>query len=276
MTFKLTLLSFCILLTGCQPGTGEFGVTNENTQEPPVVEVDLLTQIQDTIFTPICTECHIGSQAPLGLRLENTDIAFEFLVNVVAIGNSAFDRVSPNEPDNSFLMLKIIGDPRAGQRMPLGRTPLSDESIQLVRDWIEQGALPAENSRVLTKVSSVKPTMPINNELSPFVGSIQYEVLFSQPIDPYSVSKNSLMVYQNYQDSAYLVSQGEYEITLINNRKINLTIANQQLDIESLSLVINDPSGGSILDLKGRILDGNNNHIEGGRYEFKFQVDRSN
>lgn len=258
-----------LILTGCEPGTGEF-IQQIIEEEPPVVTGDLLTQIQDTIFTPICSECHIGSQAPLGLRLENTEVAFEFLVNVAAIGNGAFERVTPNEPDNSFLMLKIIGDPRAGQRMPLGRTPLSNENIQLVRDWIEQGALPAENSLVLTKVISVKPSIKMIGEPSFFAKERQYEVTFSQPIDPHSISKTSLMLYQNYQNSTYLVSEANYHFKLISEQVLTLTITNQQLAIESLSLVINDPAGNSILDKKGRVIDGDSNQIEGGRYEFKF------
>ncbi len=276
MRYKLFSLSFCLFLLGCQPGSGEFAVEDETDPEPPVVQGSLLTQIQDTVFTPICSECHIGSQAPVGLRLENTDVAFEFLVDVPAVGNSDFDRVTPNDSVNSFLMLKITGDPRAGQRMPLGRMALTDESIQLIRDWIDQGALPAEDSRVLTKIRSVKPLMASTQEEHFIAKNYQYEVNFTQPVDRHSISKNSLMLYQDFQGSAFLVSEADYEIEVITERVLILTITNLQLSVESISLVINDPSGNSVLDMKGRILDGDNDQIEGGRYEFKFQTERSN
>ena len=35
----------------------------------PPAESDF-QEIQDTIFTPICTQCHIGANAPQGLRLD--------------------------------------------------------------------------------------------------------------------------------------------------------------------------------------------------------------
>lgn len=268
MNLKLRLFCLVLLLAGCQPGTGEFSEVEE--QEPPVIVGDLLSEIQDTIFNPICSECHIGSQAPLGLRLEDSDLAFEFLVNVAAVGDTSFDRVTPFDSDNSFLFMKVSGDPRAGQRMPLGRAPLNDESIQLIKDWIDQGALPAESSKVLTKVQSVKAIVDHASQFRAEIFNRQYEIRFSQPIDVQYILKNNLTLYQNIQGGAFLVSEADYDLHIVSRQQVNLTITNLQLPIESLSLVINDPSGSGVLDLKGRLLDGDNNQEEGGRYEFRF------
>jgi hypothetical protein len=64
-------------------------------------------------------------------------------VNVQAFHEEAdgLVRVVPNDPDASFLVMKLEGGPDlAGERMPFGGSRLPDADIQLVRDWIEAGA----------------------------------------------------------------------------------------------------------------------------------------
>ncbi len=40
-------------------------------------------EIQDTIFTPVCTACHVGAGAPQGLRLDAGN-SYALLVNVAS------------------------------------------------------------------------------------------------------------------------------------------------------------------------------------------------
>jgi len=48
--------------------------------------------------------------------------------------------VAPSDPDNSYLYMKISGDPRiVGERMPFGGT-ISAAEIEAVRAWIVAGA----------------------------------------------------------------------------------------------------------------------------------------
>ena len=258
-----------VILAGCQPGTGENNQGPVMDDNPPPASGDLLTQIQDDIFTPICAECHVGSQAPQGLRLENTDVSYEFLVNVTAVGNNSFQRVLPDDPDNSYLVLKVIGDPRAGARMPLGGTALSDENIQLIEAWIEQGALPAESSQAQTKVVGVTSVSDQGGKTTESSSGLQFEIKFSQPLNIESATKDNILLFQNTESTKFLLSQNNYQLKPITNRKIRLTITNQQLQDKSLSLVINHPSTSGLLDLKGRLLDGDNNQLEGGVYEIQ-------
>jgi hypothetical protein len=61
-------------------------------------------------------------------------------VGVVATELSGFKRVAPGNAADSYLYMKIAGDPRiAGDRMPFGGT-LTAAEIELVRAWIDAGA----------------------------------------------------------------------------------------------------------------------------------------
>jgi hypothetical protein len=98
--------------------------------------------IQETIFDVNCalSGCHTGSSPQQGMNLSRGQ-SYSNIVNVPSQERPDLLRVSPNEPERSYLLKKIRGDPDiVGVRMPLGRPHLSDELIDLVRTWIEQGA----------------------------------------------------------------------------------------------------------------------------------------
>lgn len=83
--------------------------------------------------------CHVSSHPYLDLS--NKELAYTKLINKKNHSNT-FDYIEPNEPDNSYLYLKIIGDPGAGARMPKNGPPyLTEDEISTIREWIESGAL---------------------------------------------------------------------------------------------------------------------------------------
>jgi len=49
--------------------------------------------------------------------------------------------IVPGNSSQSLLIQKISASPPFGARMPYGGTPLSDNTIQVIRQWIDQGAL---------------------------------------------------------------------------------------------------------------------------------------
>jgi len=54
---------------------------------------------------------------------------------------AGFLRVDPGKPENSFLIVKLDGPPPGeGSRMPLTGALLTDAEVQLISDWIAQGA----------------------------------------------------------------------------------------------------------------------------------------
>lgn len=107
-----------------------------------------LASIQATIFTPICATpfCH-GAAAQSGNLVLEAGMAHDQLVGVLPSNPAAraagLLRVSPGSPDESFIVIKLQGPaPDEGVQMPNGLPPLPIEQIQLIRDWIAQGALP--------------------------------------------------------------------------------------------------------------------------------------
>ncbi len=99
-----------------------------------------LAGIQDNIFTPICTQCHTGAAAPLGLALDE-GVAFQNLVSVSSIEVPEMSRVEPGNPEASYIIWKLEGRSGiVGVQMPFGLPPLSAEQIAAVRGWIQAGA----------------------------------------------------------------------------------------------------------------------------------------
>ncbi len=109
-------------------------------------EVTLSRDVQP-IFTGNCafSGCHAGSSPAQGMNL-GADQAFSSVVNVPARELPGMNRVTPNQPDDSYLVHKVQGTHLAaggsGSRMPLGRSPLSQADIDLIRAWIQAGAQP--------------------------------------------------------------------------------------------------------------------------------------
>jgi uncharacterized protein YjdB len=94
--------------------------------------------------TPACTSCH-PSAAGMDLTAGSS---YANIVNQNAAEVPAMKRVRPFMPDSSYLVHKIQGTQNSvggtGARMPLGCSGngcLSNASINLIRNWILQGAL---------------------------------------------------------------------------------------------------------------------------------------
>ncbi len=99
------------------------------------------------IFTGNCvfSGCHTGSSPEEGMSLGEGQ-TFSNVVNVAARQLPSMSRVTPSQPDNSYLVHKVQGTHLAaggsGSRMPEGQPPLSQSDIDLIRAWIQAGAQP--------------------------------------------------------------------------------------------------------------------------------------
>jgi len=101
-----------------------------------------LSQIQAQVFTPICSGCHSGptsNSLPSGMNLTAGN-SFTSLVNVPSIEVGTIDRVEPGDPDNSYLIQKLMGTAAVGSRMPQGGPFLDQATMDMIREWITDGA----------------------------------------------------------------------------------------------------------------------------------------
>ena len=96
--------------------------------------------IQQNVFTPICTACHAGSNAPQGLHLDAGN-SYAQLVGVPSVEQPTILRVAVGDPDNSYLIQKLEGHAATGAQMPFGGPPLPQATIDVIRQWISAGAL---------------------------------------------------------------------------------------------------------------------------------------
>jgi hypothetical protein len=110
------------------PGAGSSGPVTADFQS-----------IQDNVFTPICSACHVGASAPQGLRLDAAS-SYALLVGVPSSESPSLLRIKPGDPDNSYLVQKIEGLAALGARMPLGQAPLPQATIDAIRQWVSDGA----------------------------------------------------------------------------------------------------------------------------------------
>lgn len=107
---------------------------------PPTIKDDpsFAADIQP-IFTAHCalSGCH-NATARAGMNLSEGN-AYSNIVNIASSQDNTKKRVLPDDAENSYLVMKIEGRQTVGTRMPQGGT-LSDDSIQLIKNWINKGA----------------------------------------------------------------------------------------------------------------------------------------
>lgn len=124
-------------------GGGAGGNANDNGDPPTGDGVSFSGDIAP-ILAADCGGCHSsGGAADLeGIALQLTsDVSFEMLTTLQSVQDPALAFVVPGDPDASLLFTKVnSNNPPVGVRMPRSLPPLSDQEVELIRLWIEQGA----------------------------------------------------------------------------------------------------------------------------------------
>ena len=147
--------------------------------------------IQANIFTPICSVCHSGADAPQGLRLDAAN-SYNLLVGVPSSEVPATLRVQPGAPGNSYLVEKLEGHAAVGAQMPLGGPYLSAATIAMIVQWITDGAqrpAPASIPRSFAVVTSVPAAADVLHESPP-----QIMVAFNGALDVTRLDGSSVLV----------------------------------------------------------------------------------
>jgi len=115
--------------------------TNPGAGSEPLDPSATFTRVQTEVFTQTCAlaGCHDTFGREAGLVLLPGQ-AHANVVNRASTQIPSMVRIRPGESAQSYLYLKITGDPRiVGTKMPQGGT-LSTAQVNLVRQWIRRGA----------------------------------------------------------------------------------------------------------------------------------------
>ena len=191
------------LVTACGGGSGSGVVTPPPPPPPPPPPTfgPNFSEIQTNVFTPTCATsgCHQGAGAPAGLRLDEAN-SYALLVGVASSQVSSLSRVTAGDPDNSYLIQKLEGTAASGQQMPLGGTPLTQAVIDVIRQWITDGAIDDRApSPDPIRVTSLSPAP--NADLTAAPGAIV--AMFDRELNASSVDVNTFTVHASGGDGTF-------------------------------------------------------------------------
>lgn len=112
----------------------------ENSKKPegaPPIPTPLepkFSSLKKVIFEPKCLACHSGG-TPQG------DISFETLEMLWKSPRQPLKMEDPGDPETSLLVMSLGHQPGAKPMpYPAGSTPISGAQLDVIREWIKQGA----------------------------------------------------------------------------------------------------------------------------------------
>ena len=136
-TFTGMMALSVLLLSACS----DSGMTSSDDDNMPPVENGGDEIGSEPVFTNVlaifeqnCASCHIGSSTN-GVRLDSYENVVESVGDQYGI-----NVVQPEDADGSPLVDKLEPNPQFGGRMPQGGPFLSQERIDQIREWIDNGA----------------------------------------------------------------------------------------------------------------------------------------
>jgi len=252
-----------MLLASCTAGDGTGLDAGGRPVIPGPPANNDFAQIQATIFTPVCTGCHAGASAPVGLRLDAGN-SYASLVNFASVEVPNLQRVNPGNPDTSYLVQKIQGIASVGGRMPLGGPALTQAQIDLVRGWIAAGA---PSSAAPTDQLRVASTIPAASEQAA-AGLGKITIIFNSDVDSSLVSSNSFELRDAFDQpvklAAVRVPAGRQNVVEV--------ITPQPLAAGSYQLSVLGDGPAPLADQSGRVLDGDVDGKAGGDMLIPFDV----
>jgi hypothetical protein len=212
--------------------------------------------IQTNVFTPVCTACHAGASAPVGLRLDEGN-SYNLLVGIPSTEVPGLLRVRAGDPDNSYLIQKLEGRAAVGAQMPLGGPPLPVSTIAFIRQWIADGAIrPAAligSGIVPLQVSAVAPADGDQMAGAPAV----VVVGFTNELDATRIDDNSVRL-ERLADADSGTTQlvaADVVLPLSNSRALVVT-PHSRLAPGRYRITVTTESGNEIADLAGQRLSG--------------------
>lgn len=253
--------------------TDTLGDIDQTPDESPVA-VSAFREIQDTIFSPICAECHGTGSASAGLQLNDGD-SFAALVGVSSFEVATLARVQPGDPDNSYLVQKIEGTQAVGARMPLGGPPLSQAQMDLVRQWITDGAPPEASSVAALPARVVSASVDDDASLKNLPGTVS--IVWSSKVNQASFNNATVSLVGSGGDNSFnngneviiAVSMTESSSDYVTLLSTGGVIAAD----DAYELRISGGGDSYAVAIDAAPIDGDNDGITGGDFVRTFTID---
>ncbi len=289
---SVLLATVGFMLAGCGGGGGGGGSASPNppTQPPPPPPSGggnpnlepTFASIQQHVFTPICTACHVGASAPEGLRLDEAN-SYALLVGIASAQQPGVLRVAPGDPTGSYLIQKLEGTAAVGGRMPLGGTPLPQADIDVIRQWIVDGAqnTPPPTTDEPIRVTSLTP-LP-DETLAELPAAIT--AVFDRDPDASTVNATTFLVERSGGDGTFgdgnevAIAAASIAVPAANPSTAVFDLAGVPSEADTYRVRLLGGGAGGILDLSGHALDGeftgafpSGDGTEGGDFEATFEI----
>jgi hypothetical protein len=249
------------LLAGCSAGSGE-ALDSSGRPIGEGGDIDLapsLESIQANVFNPFCTICHSGAAAPLGLRLDEQN-SYTALVGVPSVQESGLFRVSPADPGQSYLIRKLEGTASVGGQMPLGGPPIPQETINFVRQWIVDGALPVSAGPAGRSPVVVSLTPAADSLISEFPSRLVAG--FDQEIDASTVNELTFVLLRSGGDGRFndgnevSIAASSVTLSTVNARVAIMDLCGVSPVGDRYRVILHGAGPNVIQNVGGQILDG--------------------
>ena len=258
----------CCTLAACGSGDGFVGSGGVVGPLQPN-----FNSIQANIFDQVCEHCHSGATAPAGLRLDSAN-SYVSLVGVPSRERPTLMRVAPGDASNSWLIQKLEGTAGVGERMPAGLPPLPQSDINVIRQWIGDGALPAAAGTGPIRVTSVSP------EPSSKVLALPASIVvgFDRELNAPSVTTATFTLTRAGADGMLgtaddvAIVPTSVIVPLANPRSAVMNLKGVPPVLVRFRLTLLGTSSAAILDLGGNALDGESDGVAGGDFAATFSV----
>lgn len=284
------LLFISIFGAGCSSGSGDnLDASGQPITDNPVTDTDSVGgtpdstpstvssafgTIQSTVFTPSCAECHGSAGASAGLRLDEGS-AFAAIVGVASTEVSTLSRIAPGDPDNSYLVQKIEGTAAVGGRMPLGGPPLPQETIDFIRQWVADGAIP-DSSAALALAPRV---MSASIEQDGIIDSMPSTItlVWTSPIDGISLNDETVSLQRSGGDGSF-VEGNELAVGVSvadqNNPYVTTLVTSLVTKVDdTFQLRITGEGDNYARANDARAIDGDSDGVAGGTFTLDFSVE---
>ena len=131
--------------------------------------------MQANILQPFCVGCHAGAAAPAGISWEVDQ--YDAVVTQGHVATTGMLEVSPGDPATSYMIWKINGqgpngEAISGARMPATGIPLDSALIDVLTQWVADGA-PLGVPSDADAGGSTGPTFPVGSWMYVWTESLQ-------------------------------------------------------------------------------------------------------